>query len=311
MSLRPLACSLLAAAVVLAGCGAETKPDVTLADPTESQTDAVIGAASPAPTHALTEGDVDGRSADALFGADVCRALLPALDGDAEGLESYAAEVVLAELSDGAGGAPISQEADVYEGELGCFIVIGDLTWTLELLGDGHVGQRAVQISTSLGLDSGGGAEADPAAIADAATVYRDSGEACGGEAEELSEGAPNHAVIATDSMTVVAITCATFAYQSIVELMLWDGELFGLVVQQWRDGITEDSMILGYPYADAGLLVNLEKARGPGDCGLYQVWTPGEGDVLLLAEARSRDCDDQSEYVEPTDWELVYGASS
>ncbi len=305
MSPRPLVCSLLAA-VVLAGCGSGTESDV--ATEPDVATDPATEAASATPTHAPSE-EGEGRSADALFGQDVCTALLPALDGETEGLDSYAEEAVLAELSDGAGGAPIPQDAQVSEGDVECYIVIGDLTWTLELMGDGHVGQRAVSISSSLGIDSGGAA-ADPDAIADAVAAYRDSGESCVDE-DQLTEGAPTHNVYELSGVTVVGVICGTFAYQSIFELMVWDGALFPMVVEQWQDGaVVEDPLVLGYPYIEGNGLVNLEKARGIGDCGRYQEWVIAGGDLLELVEARSRECDDDAEYIEPWFWELQYGVA-
>ncbi len=278
--------AVAALAVALAACGGG---DVT-ADPSPTVT--------VTQTVAPTEDEGEGRDPASLFGIDVCTALLPALDGELDGLDRYATAEVLAEL-EGPVGSGYAAEANVAETDTGCAIFVGDVTFDLELLGDGHVGQAAVSVVVRTDY------EIDEAAVTSAVAEYRASPEACDGEARADDA----HVTFSLDGGHVVAVLCDTFAYQSTWELMGFDGtNLVSLDVEQWRGGLETTSIILGYPSLDedSGQLVNFEKARGVGDCGRLQEWFSEPG-RLGLAVARERDCSDDAEYVEPDEWPIVY----
>lgn len=159
--------------------------------------------------------------------------------------------------------------------------------------------------------DPASAAGSDEAAVAAAVAEHRATPRACDGMAEEVVEGQPDHHLVVLDGLTVVAVFCEAYAYQSLWELHAWDGEaLLPLEVEQWQGGLAESPMVLGYPLDDAdGVLVNLEKGRGVGDCGLWQEWFVADEDRLGLAVARERACDDESPYVEPDQWPIVYPA--
>lgn len=269
-----------------------------------------------------TEHEGEDRDPAALFGVDVCVALLPALYGEVDGLDRYASPEVLAELSSGTEGTDpdLVDQAEVWGAEGICSIGIGDAWWDLELMGDGHVGENAVAISfhTPYGLGDEDPTEAadDPPGsgdVAAAATAYRDSGNACSdAEVEDTSvTGWPDHVVLETRSGIVVAIHCESFAYQSTSELMGWNGsELFPLRVEQWfTDGsVGEQPVVLGNLFVEDMWFAAIEKGRGVGDCGTYQQWDL-DGDTLVLYTARYRECTDEGEPVGPDEWELVYTA--
>lgn len=294
--------ALTAVALALTACGSDDAS--TAVEEDASSTDAPGGTAS----DEEQEPEGEARAEDALFGVDVCRALLPALDGQREGLDRHATpEVIDALFHD---GDPMSDAAEVYANEDGsCGIAIADWWIDLVLQGDGHVGHRAVDFTEHTSAD-GGGPGFDPEAVAAAVADHRASVEACEGSEGERVDDDFDHYVLEAADMMVVAVLCEAFAYQSTWELLAWDGgQLVGLDVEQWRDGSTGYSpLVLGYPYLDDdGALVNLEKARGPGDCGLWQRWFVGSPTMLGLAEAREKACDDGAEYVEPDQWPVVH----
>jgi hypothetical protein len=146
-----------------------------------------------------------------------------------------------------------------------------------------------------------------------AAADFRATDEACGGEAAELMEGVnPVETLTEVDGGDLLLITCDTFAYQATYDLRFWDGtDIQAVQVQQWIDGsVEDDSVLLGSPYMDDdGHLANLEKARGPGDCGVFSTWTVSSAEVLLL-EVHSKECDDSTmDDIDPTAWPTVYSA--
>lgn len=244
------------------------------------------------------EHEGEGRDPDALFGADVCAALLQALEGNTDGLDRYATQEVLDELSvDAFHGR--SDDLTITEDDGSCTIgPFGDAEYVLTLEGDGHVGQRAVAIELVVGADSGGG-DAAAADLADAIAAERAESE-CEDDLEDV--------VLDVDGGTVVALECERFAYQSSFNLYLFDGgSLVPLVGEMWRDGgIVDDSWILGYPFTEQGLLANIEKGRGLGDCGTYSQWYL-DGDRIFLSAVFHQDCDYEGEPVGPDEWPQVY----
>lgn len=101
---RPLV-TVLSLVLLLASCGGEETPDAT-AEPLEP-------------------------GAGSAYGVDVCLALLPALEGETDGLELYATANVIADLQES--GLPVPGEQDVYETEAGCGFTVPDASVELEL----------------------------------------------------------------------------------------------------------------------------------------------------------------------------------
>lgn len=298
------------AALALAACGG-TDRDAGGADPSS---------ATPAEAAATDTGSPsDGGAADdpgALYGADVCVALLPALEGDVAGLERWAADEVLAVLSEGgADGAADFAEVFVDAGGT-CSIGMGDAWFELTLEGDDRGGDRAVASALRMGIDNPSaydeGAAPDDgnhSQLAEDVAAYRGSGDACGGAAADLPDGVPDHVALAADGLTVAAVVCETFAYQSEFELMGWSHELgvFPLEVEQWGDGaVVVDARWTGNPEVVDGMLSGVTKYRGAGDCGLWQRWTV-DGDRLLLDVARERSCDAAGDPGAPETWPTVH----
>lgn len=286
--------------VALSSCGGDVP-----ASPEVTATDAGSDARSEPSTS--EEPESEGRDPEALYGVDVCTALLPALDDRMEGLDRYATSEVLRVLAE-ASDEPVARFAEVFvESEGTCTIALGDYWVQLTLVGDGHVGHRAAEAIEHNSYEDGGDVSFDEDAVATAVEAYRTDPAACEGNAATLDEEMVDHVTFDLEGGTVVAVVCDVFAYQSSYELLGWDGHgLLALDVEQWRDGIVHSPMLLGYPGLDSeGRMDNLEKARGSGDCGTWSRWVLEDG--LRLLEARVRGCDDSSPHVEPQQWPLVY----
>lgn len=271
--------------VVLAACGDDDA--------------GVSSSATTTVDHSDDEGEGEGRDPDARYGEDVCAALLQALEANTDGLDRYADDEVLAELS----ADPYHGRSDdltiTSDGETCTIGPFGDAEYVLTLEGDGHVGQRAVAIELVTGIDSGGSPNGG---VGDAIAAYRADTGGCGEET-----GTDGDLVLEIDGGTIVALLCERFAYQNIYDLLRYDGEGLVLVsTEQWVDGGIEEGMgILGYPFVEDGLLANIEKARGLGDCGVYQQWYL-DRDTLMLSAVYAEDCDDDDP-VGPEDWPQVY----
>lgn len=151
--------------------------------------------------------------------------------------------------------------------------------------------------------------EDDETAVAHAVEAHLADDAACAGEGPEVGADGTHH-VIDFAASTVVFVQCFSGAYQSQYEVLGWDGDaLFEVAVELWVEGeVHEGSMILGYPSADGEILTNVEKFRGPGDCGIASRWTV-EDASLRLQEVKARDCDDEGEPVGAEDWPVVWTA--
>lgn len=252
--------------------------------------------------------DEAGPAAAPRFGPDVCTALLPALSGETVGLDPYATPEVLATLAEGA--APGAADAAVVTvDEPGtCTIGIGDTSVELVLELDAELGDHAVAAFWSVPGDVGPRepVTADGGGIAEDVAAYRQDPAACEGQVGPIPDGAPDHEVLEIDGVVVVAVLCETFAYQAMHELLAWDGDLRPIDVEQWQGELVVHPLVLGQPMLEDGMLVNVERGRGAGDCGTYQAWFVA-GDALVLNEARVRECTDDGEFVDPRDWPLVY----
>lgn len=298
--MRSLLTALLTLSLLAAACGDD---DV---ETTDAGSTTIVDDSTPDDDHDEDE-EGEGRDPDAIFGADVCRALLPALDGETAGLDRYATEDVLDQL-DGFGP---SESAEVAEVDEGCEIAIGDVWATLTLMGDGHVGQSAVDITFGASDDAGGDGfdpfvEDVPAAVDD----YLAGPDACDGFAEPPAAG-PNHEIYGLGGGYVVGIVCFQAAYQNSYVFFGWDGQaLVDLTVQQWQESgdVIESSFVAGLPSVEDGELTNVEKARGVGDCGVRSLWNLVDT-TLVLEIAWARSCDDESEPVGPEDWPIVYAS--
>lgn len=296
--------SAVASAVLLAACSGGPEP---IEEAAPSPTETVIETPDEEPTEEASEPEGEGRDPDARYGEDVCTALLPALDGETDGLDRYATDEVLDVLLLDDSADPLAPLAEVHsEDGSECEIAIGDAWVVLTLEGDGHVGHRAVSAVWSTSYPQV--EPADPAAVAEAVRSIRGTDAVCDGQAADLPEGAGDHIIYELPAGTVIAIVCETFAYQSTFDLRGWDGTgLTTLTAEQWQGGGVEySSMFLGSPSLEAGQFRNLEKARGLGDCGILSTWF-FDGDFLGLAEVRERPCDDGAEPADPMDWPLVY----
>lgn len=119
------------------------------------------------------------------------------------------------------------------------------------------------------------------------------------------------HRVVATvDGRMLVHVVCFLGAYQPSGELRTWDGrELAPLPVEQWQAGeVVETGEVVGFVDGspDGARVVNDVRYRGLGDCGLQQRWT-FDGSSLRLDVAREQQCEDDGEFVPPSEWPVVY----
>lgn len=119
------------------------------------------------------------------------------------------------------------------------------------------------------------------------------------------------HRVVTTvDDRMLVFVACFIGAYQPTGELLVWDGTSLEVIpVQQWQFGdVLESPEVVGFVDAasDGTTVVNEVKYRGLGDCGLFQQWT-FDASSLVLDLAREQECDDEGEFVPPSEWPTVY----
>ncbi len=306
MRLRRLAAATIVA-VVLAACGGDDPVVEPTGAPTSEPTAAT---ADDGPTQ---EASAEDEPDAPRFGVEVCTALLPVLDGQTGGADRWAEPDVIAEIA-GRPGDDVADAAMVVAIDDGCAISVGDVEYALTLVDDGDLGERAVAVEVRTSYDTTT-AEFDADAIAAAVDEHRASGFACNGEGVPLEPQDYDHQVLATTNLVVVSVLCETFAYQSTWELNGWDGAALAAIgVEQWRGGeVVDDPIVLGFPEATGGLIVeNLERARGPGDCGTLHRWFTDESRGVVINEVREQECsDDAGDYAEPSEWPVVYAPFS
>ncbi|MGB0389212.1 MAG: DUF1176 domain-containing protein [Ardenticatenaceae bacterium] len=113
----------------------------------------------------------------------------------------------------------------------------------------------------------------------------------------------------------VIEVLCTTFAYSFHSRLYLYNAQNQSAIPLLLQDVAPDQTLhttdilftsSFGHD-PNTNHFTNFQKGRGLGDCGAFYTYH-FESDTLTLLEARYRECDDAtSEYVPPTEWELVY----
>ena len=110
-------------------------------------------------------------------------------------------------------------------------------------------------------------------------------------------DGQVEHTTVA-EGPDIHILQCAFYAYQGEYEVWITNGA-----------NTTHALSLVGFPVVSGRTVRNIQKYRGPGDCGIYQVWDI-TSDGLSLRETRERSCDaphlGDDDDIMPDTWPLV-----